>query len=676
MIKIKRFLSAALVCVLSLMFLCLPTAFAAEQIDKSVTYNFDADTTVPSIFGLVDKGGKVELENGKLKVTTYATKTESFKINISDWEGAARKKGILTYSFDYSVDVADVTSMIMVGTTSTSSGFILAGLQKLRLLGYDGGTSQAVNAWNVIDDTSGPHRVVLKFDFSQKTYSCSVGEKTVSHPFSYFSNKTANEKTYTCDGADKFVLYFRTYYKNADYSYYIDNFKAEYTERYTPENITRCVNFVKVINNNGTATEFKNALINISPLVGSYGDYNTQIVADDNTKALEEVQSLLYQNAPFDEAEDKMDDVIPQIMDIIKASMPMISINSANTADEMAYSLASYSKEYSADISFVDEYSEFEEQLFYDNILNYRNQNGAFTSNTDIADAISEAKFSTDCYSAFEKYKAAHALTLPSVFAEYKNILNIDMSYIEPENQNQTLFILKTMTVNEYKDIPAALRAAYEAAKSNKETFSDTYEYDVNHNVGPGIEKQTTVLPNEAYFTDMADFDWAQEAVTYLYDKSIVSGKGERKFAPNDKVTREEFVKMIVGAFGIELTDKEAGLKDIDENEWYAPYVNAVCSCGIAEGHSDGNFGVGEYITREDVAVILYRTANVKNIQLEAKILESFKDVDDISEYAQNSVNILRHNKIINGVGGNMFEPKLNTTRAEAAVMIYKLLSI
>ena len=112
--------------------------------------------------------------------------------------------------------------------------------------------------------------------------------------------------------------------------------------------------FIKTINNNGTPEEFKEALIYISALVGSYGDYNTQIVADDSMKAIAEVQKILYENTPFDVAEDKLDTVIPEIMEIIKTNMPMISLNSATTSAEMDYSFASYYNEYDFDIIFLD----------------------------------------------------------------------------------------------------------------------------------------------------------------------------------------------------------------------------------------------------------------------------------------------------------------------------------
>ncbi len=674
MMTIKRVFFMVLAFMMT-MFL-IQTSFGAEQIEKSVNHNFDADESVPRIFSMVGKGGALNIENDLLKITTNAGATETFKIDISDWNGASRKKGLLTYSFDYKSEIDNVTTSIMVGTNSTKSGHMLAALTKTRLLGYDGAQTQAVNEWLSVGDTNSAHRVVLQFDFAQKMYTCSMGGKTVSHSFDYFADKTADEKTYTCDAADKFILYFRTYYKDSAYNYYIDNFKAEYTERYVQENVERCVNFIKTINNNSTIAEFKNALIDVSNLVGSYGDYNTKIVAEDNEKAIAEIQKILNENGPYDESGDKIDVVIPEIMEIIKSEMPMISVNKANTSAEIKYSLSLYSDKYSVDISFTEEYTDNEKAIFYNAILDYKNKNGVFTSNNDIAAAISEAKFTVDSYAAFEKYKTANALTLPSVFEEYKDLLEIDMSYIETKNRNQTLFILKTMTVNSYSEIPEMLKKAYEKAKENRETFSDAYEYKIDYNRGPITEKETTVLPNEPYFVDMTNHIWAQEAVDYLYNKNIVNGKSERNFAPYDSITREEFVKLIVTAFDIPMTDKDTNLKDVDASKWYAPYISAACSSGIVQGNSDGNFGVGEYISREDVAVILYRTANVKDIPLIVKSGADFGDINEISEYARNPVSVLRCNEIINGVGENIFGPKLNTSRAEAAVLIYKLLGV
>ncbi len=233
--KMKKVLSGILVCMMMLTLLCIPTAFATEQnADQSVIYEFDAETNLPSVFSHMGgaNAGAIAMGNGVLKVTSKASQTAWLRINISDWMGASRKKGILTYSFDYKAEVADVTTHIMVGSTSSGSGHYLAGLQQNRLLGYNGTTGKDSTEWKELSSTENPRRVMLIFNYLNETFSCSMGGKTVSHPFSYYADKTANEQTYTFEDADKFVLYFRTA-PSADYNYYIDNFKAEYTENLT-----------------------------------------------------------------------------------------------------------------------------------------------------------------------------------------------------------------------------------------------------------------------------------------------------------------------------------------------------------------------------------------------------------------------------------------------------------
>ncbi|UKI35896.1 MAG: S-layer homology domain-containing protein [Clostridiales bacterium] len=62
----------------------------------------------------------------------------------------------------------------------------------------------------------------------------------------------------------------------------------------------------------------------------------------------------------------------------------------------------------------------------------------------------------------------------------------------------------------------------------------------------PSDNVPETVVPDtekKADFADLTGFDWAKDAVDYLYQKGIVSGRNEKEFAPSDFVTREEFVK-------------------------------------------------------------------------------------------------------------------------------------
>lgn len=177
-------------------------------------------------------------------------------------------------------------------------------------------------------------------------------------------------------------------------------------------------------------------------------------------------------------------------------------------------------------------------------------------------------------------------------------------------------------------------------------------------------------------FTDIDSVIWAKEAIVYLTEKSIVSGKTQGEFCPNDNITREEFVKIAVLSFIPESETAQVEFTDVDKNEWYTEYIAKAYSCGIVSGYSEDVFGIGKTITREDIAVILYRTAKQKGIISEDILALSFEDEGDISDYAKTAVATLVDNGIINGRENGIFAPKSPATRAECAKMVYRLLML
>lgn len=182
---------------------------------------------------------------------------------------------------------------------------------------------------------------------------------------------------------------------------------------------------------------------------------------------------------------------------------------------------------------------------------------------------------------------------------------------------------------------------------------------------------QAPVLSPSHPFTDISNVAWASDAITALYNKGIIGGKSSNEFAPYDNITREEFVKIAMGLMGIEPSSSVSAFADVNSSSWYAPYVNAAVSAGIISGYSDVEFGVGDFITRQDVAVILNR---IYKLTSSGNVL-SFSDRNDISDYAREAVEKLSGAGVINGSGGK-FMPKSNCTRAEAACMVYRMMSL
>lgn len=172
-------------------------------------------------------------------------------------------------------------------------------------------------------------------------------------------------------------------------------------------------------------------------------------------------------------------------------------------------------------------------------------------------------------------------------------------------------------------------------------------------------------------FSDVKPSHWANEAVEALSEKNVVAGYEDNTFKPNNEITREEFVKLIVSALNIDTTSEDSGFADVDATAWYAPYVNAAYKAGLVSGKSENTFGIGQKITREEMAVIVRRA--VSEIA-EVREYAEFADEAEIAEYAKDAVKELYTAGLVNGLSETEFSPKTIVTRAQAAKIIYDAL--
>lgn len=186
-------------------------------------------------------------------------------------------------------------------------------------------------------------------------------------------------------------------------------------------------------------------------------------------------------------------------------------------------------------------------------------------------------------------------------------------------------------------------------------------------------------IVEDVIFEDLEGFEWAEEHIMALYNKGVVDGVGSKKFDPLGITAREQFVKMISALFTVEKEPESAGFTDIPEGEWYARYINNAKAIGLISGKDDNTFGVGESITREDAAVICFNALKLQNPTLiqDTEIEKlNFRDADEISAYAIYAVSVLNKLDIIKGDTDGCIKPTATTTRAEAATMIGRVLSL
>ena len=183
-----------------------------------------------------------------------------------------------------------------------------------------------------------------------------------------------------------------------------------------------------------------------------------------------------------------------------------------------------------------------------------------------------------------------------------------------------------------------------------------------------------TVQPTETPFpfTDVPESRWSYPYIQQLYDAGVVSGTSATTFEPTANVTRAQFVTMLAGLQGADVSAYTSGkFSDVPADAWYAPYVNWAAENGVVYGVSDTAFAPDAEISRQDMVAILYRYAGQFGIQLgTGNPAITFTDEADIADYALPAVEALQRAGVISGMPDGSFRPRDTATREQACVML------
>ena len=185
----------------------------------------------------------------------------------------------------------------------------------------------------------------------------------------------------------------------------------------------------------------------------------------------------------------------------------------------------------------------------------------------------------------------------------------------------------------------------------------------------------TTPNTNTNYKPDFQDLDsveWARTAINGLAMRGMINGRDQYTFDPNANITRAEYCQILMGAINALNAKGESTFADVPSTAWYYNAVSVASQLGIVSGYGDGNFGPNDLITRQDMALMTYKTAQIMNKSLEPVNAEiTFEDSHEIADYAFEAVMTLQKVGIINGMTDTTFEPHSNATRAQSAKVIF-----
>ena len=188
---------------------------------------------------------------------------------------------------------------------------------------------------------------------------------------------------------------------------------------------------------------------------------------------------------------------------------------------------------------------------------------------------------------------------------------------------------------------------------------------------------QSLIVPGLSVGTDFTDVqpgDWFHEAVQYVSANGIMSGVGNRKFEPHSQLSRAMVAQILYNQAGKPRTITTAGFADVPADAWYAKAVSWAVKEGITTGYSSTAFGPNDPVTREQLAVFLYRYAQSRGPAAApaGDWLSGFADQGSVSAYAREAMNWAVSKGLLNGRDGNLLAPQGTATRAEAAAILMR----
>lgn len=173
-------------------------------------------------------------------------------------------------------------------------------------------------------------------------------------------------------------------------------------------------------------------------------------------------------------------------------------------------------------------------------------------------------------------------------------------------------------------------------------------------------------------FKDVKESDWFYDAVSYVVENGLMRGMSEDIFAPNTPLTREMLAVVLYNVEGQPESTEANTFTDVKGDMWYTDAILWANENGIVAGYDNGAYGVGDLITREQFATILYRYAQFKGYDTTqgGMAVREFSDYESISDYARPAMAWAVNAGIMGGMDDGTLMPQGKATRAEAATML------
>jgi hypothetical protein len=174
-------------------------------------------------------------------------------------------------------------------------------------------------------------------------------------------------------------------------------------------------------------------------------------------------------------------------------------------------------------------------------------------------------------------------------------------------------------------------------------------------------------------YKDIGGVSWAKESIEALAARGIIGNAGGA-FNPSANITRADFLDMVIKASNLLDNNAVCTFKDVDKKASYYQSMATAQKLGITLGTGKGSFEPNTVISRQDMAVMLYRIASKASVDISGtKNAGTISDKSSLASYAVDAVSVMYKTGLLNGTGNGMFSPKSTTTRAQGAVVAFNM---
>ena len=196
-------------------------------------------------------------------------------------------------------------------------------------------------------------------------------------------------------------------------------------------------------------------------------------------------------------------------------------------------------------------------------------------------------------------------------------------------------------------------------------TISVTFKAGGHSNPQTGVDMD---------FTDVKDSDWFYEDVAYVFAEGLMNGTSATTFSPYANTTRGMIVTILYRLAGAPAVSGTNPFDDVKPGSYYEDAITWAAANKIVGGYGNGKFGPDDNITREQMAAILYRYAQLKGYDVsvgEDTNILSYTDAESVGKWAIPSMQWACGAGLINGSAGKLM-PQGEATRCQVAAILHR----